>query len=376
MKIRAFICIILAVTLTLTANFNCFAITRNATFSLSAKSAILIDLDEKNILYQKNAKERMAMASTTKIVTAFVVCELLDVETVVTIPRDAVGIEGSSVYLQEGELLTVEQLLYALLLESANDAAVALAICASGSIENFANKCNEIAYGLGLRDTNFTNPHGLYDENHYTTAYDLAYLTAEALKNPTVAKICASKRAEIPFGITKENPCGEGLRYLKNHNKMLSSYEGAIGVKTGFTKKSGRCLVSAAERNDLTLIAVTLNAPDDWRDHAAMLDYGFENYEKRIIFSEGEFQYDFPLSNAECDSVCITNLSPISIVTEKNAPKHVYHIESCFRFAISPVKTGQIIGKLCVTLNEKEYVSTLVCTENIDAKKEKHSLFN
>ena len=272
MRLRAFFCIILSVTLIAVLPLNCAA-AQTEPISVSARSAILIDLDEKSILYQRNARERMAMASTTKIVTALVACELSECDATVKIPREAVGIEGSSIYLCEGELLTVEQLLYALLLESANDAAVALAISVAGSIENFAQKCNEKAYSLGLRDTSFKNPHGLYDEEHYTTAYDLAILTAEALKNPTIAKICATKRATIPLGITKESPTGDGLRYLKNHNKLLSTYEGAIGVKTGFTKKSGRCLVSAAERNGLTLIAVTLNAPDDWRDHSAMLDY-------------------------------------------------------------------------------------------------------
>ena len=376
MKIRAFFCIALTVALTLTLHFSCFAVTQNTSFSISAKSAILIDLHEKNVLYQKNAKERMAMASTTKIVTALVACKLLDKDTVIKIPREAVGIEGSSVYLQEGELLTVEELLYALLLESANDAAVALAISASGNIENFAKECTELAYSLGLRDTNFTNPHGLYDENHYTTAYDLAILTVEALKNSTVAKICASKHGQIPLFVTEENPNGEGTRYLENHNKMLSNYDGAIGVKTGYTKKSGRCLISAAERENMTLICVTLNAPDDWRDHTYMLDYGFENYERRMIFSEGEFKYNFPLSNAERDSVCVTNLSSISIVTRKNSPPHTYRVESCFRFSIAPVKIGQIVGKLYVTLNGKEYSSTLVCAENITALRQKHSFFN
>ena len=376
MKLRIILSLVLSIALTIALPINCIAVSQSSAVSVSAKSAILIDLDERNILYQKNAKERMAMASTTKIVTALVACELLECSATVKIPHEAIGIEGSSVYLQAGERLTVEQLLYALLLESANDAAVALAIVAAGSVEKFADKCNEKAYGLGLRDTNFTNPHGLYDENHYTTAYDLAILSAEALKNPTIAKICASKRAEIPLNATTENPLGEGTRYLKNHNKMLSMYEGAIGLKTGFTKKSGRCLVSAARRNDLTLIAVTLNAPDDWRDHAAMLDFGFEHFERRVIFLPNEFSYSFPLSNGESDFVKITNLSEISIVTPKNAPTHTYTVESCFRFAVAPLKKGQIIGKLCVSLNGKIYTSTLVCEENILAKREKHSFFN
>ena len=376
MRLRIILSLILSIVLFTLIPLNCIATTLYEPISLSAKSAILIDLDERNILYQKNAKERMAMASTTKIVTALVACELLECSATVKIPYEATGIEGSSVYLQAGERLTVEQLLYALLLESANDAAVALAIVAAGSIEKFAEKCNEKAYALGLRDTNFTNPHGLYDENHYTTAYDLAILSAEALKNPTIAKICASKRGEIPLNATVENPLGEGTRYLKNHNKMLSMYEGAIGLKTGFTKKSGRCLVSAAKRDDLTLIAVTLNAPDDWRDHTVMLDFGFERFERRVIFLPNEFSYSFPLSNGESDFVKITNLSQIAIVTPKSAPMHTYTVEACFRFAVAPLEKGRIIGKLCVSLNNKTYTSTLICVEDVAVKQEKYSFFN
>lgn len=376
MRLRIILSLILSIVLFTLIPLNSIATTLSEPISLSAKSAILIDLDEKNVLYKKNEKERMPMASTTKIVTALVACELLDCAQTLKIPRVAVGIEGSSIYLQEGEILSVEHLLYALLLESANDAAVALAVSAAGSIEKFAEKCNETAYALGLRDTNFTNPHGLYDENHYTTAYDLAILSAEALKNPTITKICATKRYEIPFGATEENPLGEGKRYLKNHNKMLSIYEGAIGGKTGFTKKSGRCLVSAAKRDDLTLIAVTLNAPDDWRDHTDMLNYGFERFEQRVIFLQNEFSYSFPLSNGASNFVKITNLSPITVLTPKNAPAHTYSIEACFRFAVAPVQKGQIVAKLCVSLNGKQYTSTLICTENISAKNEKHSFFN
>lgn len=376
MRLRALFCIILTLTLTIATPINCLAAI-NADFpSVSAKSAILIDLDEKNVLFQKNARERMAMASTTKIVTALVACELLECDAIVKIPAEAVGIEGSSVYLREGEMLSVEELLYALLLESANDAAVALAICASGSVEKFAQGCNDKARSLGLYDTHFTNPHGLYDENHYTTAYDLAILTAHALNEPTIAKICASRRAEIPFGVTEDNPTGEGVRHLKNHNKMLFNYDGAIGVKTGFTKKSGRCLVSAASRNGLTLIAVTLNAPDDWRDHTAMLDFGFNDFERRVIYEVGEFSYDFPLANGNTEYLRVTNHSPILATVKKNTPTHTYYIEACFRFAIAPVTEGEILGRLYVTVNEKSYASTLVSAEAALAREEKRSLFN
>ena len=238
--------------------------------------------------------------------TALVVCELIPLDQAVSIPKNAVGTEGSSVYLQEGEILTIKELLAALLLESANDAAAALAIVTAGSIENFAKKCNEKAAELGLKSSNFTNPHGLYDENHYTTAYDLAIITAYALKEPTIREIVATKKLQIPLGITEHNPFGQGTRYLKNHNKMLSTYEGAIGVKTGFTKKSGRCLVSAAEKNGLTLIAVTLNAPDDWKDHTAMLDFGFENFEYRTFFAKNAFLKKFQICIEIRNNKCYT----------------------------------------------------------------------
>ena len=376
MKLRAMLCILLTVILSTAFPLNCTAVGASGALPLSAKSAILIDLDERQILYQKNANERLPMASTTKIVTALVACELLECDTTVRIPREAVGIEGSSVYLCEGELLTVEELLYALLLESANDAAVALAIAAAGSIEDFAQKCNEKAYTFGLCNTNFTNPHGLYDEEHYTTAYDLAVLTSYALKNPTVSKICASVRAEISLGKTPESPLGEGSRYLKNHNKMLSRYDGAIGVKTGFTKKSGRCLISAAKRDGLTLIAVTLNAPDDWRDHTTLLDFGFEHFERKTLFDTGEFYYDLPLSNAEVDFVRITNVSPITFLIRKGTTAPTTAVECHFRFAVAPVSEGQILGRLCVSAGEKSYFSSLIANNPVNAKQEKHLFFN
>ena len=369
MKLRAFFCIILTVIIIVIFPLDCIAVTNENNLTLSAKSAILIDLDEKNVLYQKNASERLPMASTTKIVTALLVCELSSIDAIVKIPREAVGIEGSSIYLCEGELLTVEELLYALLLESANDAATALAIFCAGSIESFAQKCNEKAYVLGLKNTNFTNPHGLYDENHYTSAYDLAILSAEALKNPTIAKICAAKRAQIRFGATVDNPNGDGTRYLKNHNKLLSSYNGAIGGKTGFTKKSGRCLVSAAKHGETTLIAVTLNAPDDWRDHTSMLDFGFEHYERRLIFAAGEFNYVFPLSNGNVDFVNVTNYSPIYAFVKKGNFNYTTDVEACFRFAIAPVYEGQIMGKLYVSFGEKAYTSTLIFAESVQKVK-------
>lgn len=239
----------------------------------SAAAAVLLDVASGALLVQKNASERLPMASTTKIMTALVALDILSPDTVVSIPREAVGVEGSSIYLYEGERITVKTLLYALLLSSANDAAAALAIEAAGSIQAFADLMNAKATALGLADTHFCNPHGLHDAAHYTTARDLAVLTAAALADTRFAEIVSTPR------YTAKQDGSDATRLFLNHNRLLRSYEGAIGVKTGFTKAAGRCLVSAAQRDGLTLVAVTLNAPNDWRDHTALLDFGFAEYE-------------------------------------------------------------------------------------------------
>ena len=343
--------------------------------AVSAKSAILIDLEENEILFEKNARERLPMASTTKIMTALVVCDIIELDTVVAIPPSAVGVEGSSVYLKAGELMSIKDLLTALLLESANDAAEALAIVCAGSVKEFAKRCNEKAQELGLKNSNFTNPHGLFDENHYTTAYDLAIISAHALKNPQIREIVSTKSAKIPLDVSDENPFGKGVRILKNHNKMLSTYEGAIGMKTGFTKKSGRCLVSAAKRGDLTLIAVTLCAPDDWQDHTAMLDYGFENYEYRTFFEKGAFKYDYPVSNGTAKTVTLTNASPIRALVKKGKTDAKTDIEAHFRFAIAPIKKDQIFATLTVSVENKKLRSSLISSANIATKDEKNGFF-
>ena len=240
--------------------------------TVSAASYALLDPISGHLLAEKDAHTRRPMASTTKIMTALVVLEHCDPEETVTVPPAAVGIEGSSIYLYAGEQISVRTLLYALLLASANDAAAALAYHVAGGIAEFAALMNEKAAALMLTDTHFCNPHGLHEEEHYTTAADLALLTAAALQDPTLAEIVATKRYSAPQQGTDAN------RLFRNHNRLLHSFEGAIGVKTGFTKRSGRCLVSAASREGLTLIAVTLNAPNDWQDHTALLEWGFASY--------------------------------------------------------------------------------------------------
>ena len=242
----------------------------------SAHSAILMDAASGRVLYEENADDRSLIASTTKIMTALVVCEQCNVLDRVQIMPEAVGIEGSSMYLQAGEVLTVQELLYGLMLHSGNDAAVALAIYCGGTVEGFVGLMNDEAHRLGLTNTHFENPNGLDQEHHYSTARDLAMLTAYAMENPVFAKTVSTKTVRV------------GERYLTNHNKLLWRCEGVDGGKTGYTKAAGRILVSTALRNGRRLVAVTIHDPDDWRDHEKMLDFGFSRYETKPLITEGQ----------------------------------------------------------------------------------------
>ena len=238
----------------------------------------VIEVSSGRLLNGSNENLRLPMASTTKAMTALVVLENSSLSDIVEIPPAAVGIEGSSVYLKKGERFTVEELLYALMLRSGNDAAVALAVHTSGSVEEFVRKMNERAALMGLKDTKFVNPHGLHDENHYTTAYELALIAAEGLRNPHFKRIVSTKNIVID---------GEGheKRYFANKNKILYNYEGATGVKTGFTRDSGRCLIASAERNGMEVVAVALNYYDYFELTARLMDEAFGNFEMKEVVS-------------------------------------------------------------------------------------------
>lgn len=249
--------------------FGAASVCARAEMSLSAQSAVLIEAQTGTVLFQKNANERRAMASTTKIMTAILTIEAGDLDSEFTVDSYAIMVEGTSMGLQQGDRVSRRDLLYGILLPSGNDAANAAAVSVGGSIGAFVEMMNEKAQALELYDTHFVTPSGLDAQGHYTTALDLARLAAYAMRNETFRDIVACSSAEVEFG----NPPYK--RTLYNSNKMLRQYDGTIGVKTGFTDNARRCLVSAAQRDGVTLIAVTLNAPDDWNDHEKMLDSGF-----------------------------------------------------------------------------------------------------
>ncbi len=243
-----------------------------AEFSTTARAAVVMERSSRRVLYSRNADERLPMASTTKIVTALTVLNNANLDETVEIPQKAVGIEGSSVYLCAGERLTVRELLLGLMLRSGNDCAVALALHTGGSVEAFAEMMNKTARDLGCEDSNFVNPHGLPDDDHYTSARDLAVITCEALNNDDFCQIVSAKTARI------SNGDGEGERLLVNKNKLLNSYMGADGVKTGYTKKAGRCFVGSATRNGMQVVVVVLNCPPMFEETAQMLDAAFATY--------------------------------------------------------------------------------------------------
>lgn len=311
--------------------------------SVSAEGAILLNGSTGEVYFERNADKRLPMASTTKIMTALVAIEALPLDTVITVDRAAVGTEGSSVYLYAGETLTLEALLYALLLESANDAAVAIAYGVAGGVPEFANLMNEKAKALGLSDTHFENPHGLDSEEHYTTARDLALITAAALKSETFKTIVSTYKKTIPQQNT------DGVRLLINHNKLLHAYEGCIGVKTGYTRRCGRCLVSAAERGGLLLVAVTLSDPNDWKDHTEMLDYGFSMYESVILSESGRLSYTLPVFNGSEPTVTASfeteNGGPLSVILPKGH-EEVTCIVELPQYLWGDAKAGTTVGSV------------------------------
>ena len=250
-------------------NFTAYALPSDVPV-VSAECAVVMNADTGGILYEKNAHWQRAMASITKIMTALVTLEAGDPDRQFMVDKTAIMVEGTSMGLREGDIVTRRALCVGMLLPSGNDAANAAAVNIAGSLGAFADLMNKRAAQIGMTDTHFVNPSGLDAPGHYTTAYDMALLTREALKNDTFRAICGMQSAKAEFGAPPYE------RTLYNSNKLLKLYAGCIGVKTGFTDNARRCLVSAAERDGCTLIAVTLNAPDDWNDHIKMLDGGFE----------------------------------------------------------------------------------------------------
>ena len=361
---RKFLCLLI-----LTA-FSFILLPRSAfALDISAKGYVLLEADSTHIVCGKNEHTRLPMASTTKIMTALVVLENAELDDIVTIEPCMVGIEGSSIYIHPGERLTVEELLYALLLESANDASVALAIHVSGSVDSFADLMNEKAKEMGLTNTHFTNPHGLDNVDHYTTPYELGIIATQALKNEIFAKIVSTKSITIPLNN------GEGTRVLVNHNRLLRSYDGATGIKTGYTKHCGRCLVSSATRNGVTLVCVTLNAPNDWQAHKELLDYGFTQYESLTLATADSYTIELNAIGGEKSTFLAKNIDDLK-VTVKQQKHNIRAVLEANRLISAPIKEGDVVGRICFYDYDTLIGSVLLySTETINKLNFKKSFF-
>ena len=331
----------------------CFAV------NTSAGSAILIEQRSGRVLYEIDPDEERLIASITKIMTAVVAIEHGDLNAVYTVTAEDMA-EGSSMYLRVGDRLTLEELLYGLMLVSGNDAALAVAHCVSGDLQTFVDLMNDTARLLGMTHSGFANPNGLDAEGHYSSARDMARLAAYALENETFRRIVSTDSITI------------GERYLKNHNKLLRSYEGCIGVKTGFTKAAGRTLVSAAQRDGMTLVCVTLKDGNDWNDHISLFDYGFAHYRVNSLASAGQKVASVLVSGgsktnillAAKDELCYPVTGDERLTLKVSVPVSIS----------APIVPGQVLGTAYLYLDGAEVASVdLVAMEAVDVQENAES---
>lgn len=344
--------------------FTSVVIFNNVTFSFAEEdfsgAEIVIERDSLRVLKGRNVDKKLSNASTTKIVTAITVIENCDLDKEVVITKESVGVEGSSIYLKEGDILTVRELLYGLMLRSGNDAAVALALFVGGSVENFAKMMNTLSCKCGAVNSNFVNPHGLYDENHYTTAKDLALICAYALRNETFAKIVRTKK--IAFG----------SRTFLNKNKMLFNYEGADGVKTGYTKKAGRCLVSSATKNGMQLICVILNYPATYERTTELFDQCFLEYSLTEVVNKNDVIAKIPVKNAiELNKEYSVSLNRALYLPISKDEKKSLKIEFLpTEYLTEPINKGEYLGILSITTDKDLIFSSKLYTINTNEKRE------
>lgn len=313
-------------------------------FEVSARAACLIEAESGRVLFAQNAETRYPMASTTKVMTCLLALELGDPDAMVTASENASGVSGTSIYLSVGETLTLRNMLYGLMLRSGNDAAVAIAEHIGGSISEFAELMNARAVELGA-DAVFSNPHGLPAENHEASAHAMTLIAREAMEIPLFREIVSTQRATIPW------VGNDYSRVLTNKNKLLTTYEGATGIKTGFTKAAGRCLVFSAERDGMELIGCVLNCPDWFGEAARMLDYGFERYQRVTVLRAGDETVRVPISGARQSELMLVAAGD---VTFPLASDEHYSLDYETRPAEAPVKKGDALGQAVLRIDGDE----------------------
>lgn len=321
-----------------------FSIVYGENLGLSAESCILMDSNTGRILYEKNSHNKMPMASITKIMTALIALEEGSLKDIITINAQSAGVEGSSIYLRENEEVTLEDLLYGLMLRSGNDSAVAIALHIGDTVEGFVELMNKKAKKIGALNTNFVNPNGLHNDDHYSTAYDMALITREAFLYNEFEKIVGTKTY---VSSRNEN------NYYQNKNETLWRYEGGDGVKTGYTTKSGRCLVSSAKRSEMRLISVVIRANDWFNDNYKLLNYGFDNFKPYIIYDENQFIKKIKVDDANKDYIdLVTRQDLFYPLNEYEVKKVKINIVTPDKVR-APINKGDTIGDIYVYLDNK-----------------------
>ncbi len=325
----------------------------------SASAAILMCADNGMILYEHHSHEKRAIASITKIMTAVIALEQ-DEDKEVKFTLDMAA-EGTSMYLKENEVLKLSELTKGMMMVSGNDAANAIAVSIAGSREKFAELMNQKAEQLGMTDTHFVTPSGLDDEQHYSTAYDMAVLCRYAMRNPNFQNIVSQSSINVSYVYPKGK-----MQTCKNHNRLVSMYEGCIGIKTGYTSKAGRTLTSCAERNDVRLIAVTLNDRDDWNDHMALYDYGWKCVEKKTVIPADKRFY-VPVVGSESTVVRVVPEHSCFAVLFKDSDESIDEKIYLPRFLYAPIHTGQAVGEInCYKQGVLIAHTRLIAAENVN----------
>lgn len=324
----------------------------------SGKSMVVMETLNNTVLYSKNMKEKLPMASTTKIVTALTVIEHCeDLDKIISVPKKATLVEGSSIYLRAGEQLTIRQLLYGLMLQSGNDAALTLALeIGEGDENKFFELMNETAKKYGALDSNFATAHGLDKKEHFTTAYDLALLTSHALKNGTFKEIVSTKSYKIPA--TEFN----AARTLINKNKLLSSLEGCVGVKTGYTSKAGRCLVSACERDGMQVVCVVLNCGPMFEESADLINLAFREYKKYEVLPSYKFVSDVSVENGKSNSTRLYNKNGFSVIDKEENLKDYSVVYNYSKQVKAPIEKDAILGTVEVYKGKNLIFSENLCS--------------
>lgn len=320
---------------------------------ISAECAVVISQQTGEVLFEKASDKRHSMASTTKIMTSIIASQSGRLNDEIIVTKDMIQVEGTSMGLLAGDRVSLKELVYGMLLPSGNDAANVTANYLGGNVENFVKQMNSTAKAIGMKNTNFVTPSGLDDEEHYSTAYDMALLGRYAVSDPFFRSVCSSKKATASYG----NPPYK--RTLYNHNRLLNSYPYALGIKTGFTKKSGRCLVSYAEKDGTGLVAVTLNAPSDWNDHRLMLDYGFSRLKRQV--EKPNITDKIPVVGGNVESLDVQSEQFEYDSTEK---RNVIQRVTVDNFVYAPVKKGDKVGEVEYFLNGEYIGSTDIVASN------------